>query len=132
MNTQEIRVGNFVNNGYKIEAIHRNAKLGSSKEADYFHSAYIKKKDNFNHVKISALKPEILTKDWLLDFDFKCVNQISHLYLMKLKSVSIYVNLLNVGPQWKIEIRHKNNPYRIIEFVHQLQNYISDEMDFYL
>ena len=127
MKITDLRIGNFVNENFKIIAIHRNSKTGSSKE-DYFYSAYIENKTDFGNVKIKGLRPVRLTKTWLNRFGIKVYNRFSEVYKIYIDKETnrvIYLKLKNVGnnPEWIFEFYENRDCFKkTIKYVHELQN----------
>ncbi len=128
MRITDLRIGNFVNEKFKIIAIHRIAKLGSSKENDYFYSAHIETKTEFGNIKIKGLRPVTLTKTWLNRFGIKVYNRFSEVYKIYIDEETnrvIYLKLKNVGnnPEWSFEFYENRDCFKkTIKYVHELQN----------
>ena len=128
MKIEDLRIGNFVNGNFKIIAIHRNVKLGSSKEEDYSYSAHIVTNTDFGNVRIEELRPVRLTKLWLNKFGIEVYNRFSEVYKIYVNEETnkvIYLKLKNVGnnPEWIFEFYQNKDCFKkTIKYVHELQN----------
>jgi len=127
MKITDLRIGNFVNENFKIIAIHKNTKLGS-KEEDYFYSAHIETKTDFGNIKIKGLRPIRLTKTWLKRFGINTYNRFSEVYKIYVDEKTnrvVYLKLKNVGnnPEWIFEFYQNKDCFKkTIKYVHELQN----------
>lgn len=121
MKSSDLRVGNLFNTDFEMIEIRRNAKLGSSKKGDYYHSVIIENELILKQVKLSYLKSIELTREWAVKLGFEKDSD----NVFQLPNIDCYIHFRKIGiifNYYDNNVQLSESCKKKIEFVHELQN----------